>query len=1121
MARFSGKKRLVVLSIILEESYLGFLLVILATCGYFGPERVVSAPLRFKPNGEFKILQVADMHYADGKTTPCLDVLPNQFNGCSDLNTTAFTERMIRAENPDLIVFTGDNIFGFDATDSAKSLDFAFAPAVLSNIPWAAVLGNHDQEGTLSREGVMKHIVTMKNVLSQLNPPKVDDIDGFGNYNLEVAGVEGSAFQNKSILNLYFLDSGDYSTVPSIPGYGWIKPSQQSWFERTSKKLRKAYMAKPEPQKASAPGLVYFHIPLPEYASFDSSNFTGVKQEAISSASVNSGFFTTMVEAGDVKAVFTGHDHINDFCGELTGIYLCYGGGFGYHAYGKAGWARRARVVVANLEKVEKGGWGAVKSIKTWKRLDDELLSAIDARVLWSKSSTGIRRKKRIDGCNFSLEFSKLAPIVCCPAKLATRSTSVSPHVHSQGTASRIGSCGPDELLFGPVMTSIKSETDDGEWPVDLDCVPLKLRLKILRVRNEVPNRIDASTCNLNEEWRSTSCNATAGTKDSNSLMLLEHDHARTAFDGNASGFPGFQTSDCSPNSPTLQNNTCGHSVGSSRVFHEETCTASCASSMSPSQESLMGSNGGYEIGANVKHEISDSFDDSLDQIVLRERRRMLLSRMLKQSPKPSVEGKTGGLLSLSSENAAQQSMEVELHDSHSVEGESFTNGDSHPGTYAYDICQTLVPPNSDITGRTLTVGQCSASVSDDYCGADSVESRNSTFADFKSYGWQETLTNKPGTLASPALSSIVRVKVELLDINKPQIQEKGNVVGNFFIDNILRVKNELVLSEEAPVDELDHLPLVDRMKLLSSETSSRLNNSRNLNGLDGAADVLESIKPIRVTCAQKRKKTATCLAETALEEDAPELLKVLIEKGVSIEDIKLYGGIESDDPLDDSLSEDSFADLESVMSQLFTKRQPFLKFAPTRCSKGSKAIYCLACLLSLVEQTQYLRNRRWPVEWGWCRDLQSFIFVFQRHNRIVLERPEYGYATYFFELLDSLPVDWQVKRLVIVMKLTSCGRIALIENKSLLVGEDLSEGEARVLAEYGWMPNTGLGTLLNFCDRVVHDRKNEMDGCEWRSKIAKLLIKGYSGGNIICKDVPKKLVDCKGSQSTQLELKP
>ncbi|KAL8524303.1 hypothetical protein ACS0TY_014034 [Phlomoides rotata] len=348
-------------------------------------------PLRFdRKSGEFRILQVADMHYANGKSTPCEDVFPKQMPTCSDLNTTAFIRRLILAEKPDFIVFTGDNIYGFDATDAAASMNAAFAAAISSNIPWAAVLGNHDQESTLSREGVMKHIVGMKNTLSLFNPSEAHVIDGYGNYNLEVHGVDGSSLANKSLLNLYFLDSGDYSTVPSIPGYGWIKPSQQLWFQHTSFKLQRSYTNKPEPQKGPAPGLAYFHIPLPEYASFDSSNSTGVRQEGISSATVNSGFFTTMVGAGDVKAVFTGHDHLNDFCGELTGIHLCYAGGFGYHAYGKAGWSRRARVVVAALEKMEKGSWGTVKSIKTWKRLDDGRLTAIDGQVLWSKSS---RRK--------------------------------------------------------------------------------------------------------------------------------------------------------------------------------------------------------------------------------------------------------------------------------------------------------------------------------------------------------------------------------------------------------------------------------------------------------------------------------------------------------------------------------------------------------------------------------------------------------------------------------------------------------------------------------------------------------------------------------------------------------
>ncbi|KAG4187777.1 hypothetical protein ERO13_A08G122650v2 [Gossypium hirsutum] len=150
-----------------------------------------------------------------------------------------------------------------------------------------------------------------------------------------------------------------------------------------------AYMKPPMAKKPFAPGLVYFHIPLPEFASFGASNFTGVRQEGISSASINSGFFnTTMVEAGEVKAVFIGHDHLNDFCGQMTGIQLCYADGFRYHAYGKARWSRRARVVLASLKKTDEGDWGAVKSIKAWKPLDDEHLTAIDGQVLWSKHLT-------------------------------------------------------------------------------------------------------------------------------------------------------------------------------------------------------------------------------------------------------------------------------------------------------------------------------------------------------------------------------------------------------------------------------------------------------------------------------------------------------------------------------------------------------------------------------------------------------------------------------------------------------------------------------------------------------------------------------------------------------------
>jgi hypothetical protein len=85
-------------------------------------------------------------------------------------------------------------------------------------------------------------------------------------------------------------------------------------------------------------------------------------------------------------------------------------------------------------------------------------------------------------------------------------------------------------------------------------------------------------------------------------------------------------------------------------------------------------------------------------------------------------------------------------------------------------------------------------------------------------------------------------------------------------------------------------------------------------------------------------------------------------------------------------------------------------------------------------------------------------------------------------------------------------------------VGEDLSKGEAQVLMEYGWVPNSGLGTMLNYCERVVHDRKNEKDSSEWRSKIAKLLMDGYNGGIIVATNV-MKVEECMGSQNPEIKL--
>lgn len=75
------------------------------------------------------------------------------------------------------------------------------------------------------------------------------------------------------------------------------------------------------------------------------------------------------------------------------------------------------------------------------------------------------------------------------------------------------------------------------------------------------------------------------------------------------------------------------------------------------------------------------------------------------------------------------------------------------------------------------------------------------------------------------------------------------------------------------------------------------------------------------------------------------------------------------------------------------------------------------------------------------------------------------------------------------------------------------------MLSDYGWIPDTGLGTMLNYRDRVVHDRKNETYSSEWRSKIGNLLMDGYNGGTIISTSLPKKLADTRGVHYSPIKL--
>lgn len=128
--------------------------------GAVGSEPIRPRPkLRVGRDGSFKIVQISDTHMVTG-TGVCKDAIDGHGQPLpaseADPLTVKFLERVLDAEKPDLVVLTGDQIH-HDIPDSQSALFKVVAPIIERSIPYAAVFGNHDDEGAhaLSRKQIV------------------------------------------------------------------------------------------------------------------------------------------------------------------------------------------------------------------------------------------------------------------------------------------------------------------------------------------------------------------------------------------------------------------------------------------------------------------------------------------------------------------------------------------------------------------------------------------------------------------------------------------------------------------------------------------------------------------------------------------------------------------------------------------------------------------------------------------------------------------------------------------------------------------------------------------------------------------------------------------------------
>lgn len=259
-----------------------------------GPALKAEKPTpRINQNGKFKIMQVADLHLSTG-LGKCRDPLPPDYNGgrCdADPRTLEFVEKMIDEEKPDFIVLTGDQVNGDTSPDSQSAI-FKFAEIFKRRkISYAAVFGNHDDEGDLDRAGSMALMQDLPYSWSEAGPT---DIDGVGNYFVEIFG-RGST--SHSALTLYMLDTHSYSPDErQFRGYDWLKPNQIDWFKKTSQGLKNKHKEYTHIHM----DLAFIHIPLPEYRNPDRHKVVGNWSEPPTAPGFNSGFKDALVEEGVV-----------------------------------------------------------------------------------------------------------------------------------------------------------------------------------------------------------------------------------------------------------------------------------------------------------------------------------------------------------------------------------------------------------------------------------------------------------------------------------------------------------------------------------------------------------------------------------------------------------------------------------------------------------------------------------------------------------------------------------------------------------------------------------------------------------------------------------------------------
>ena len=265
------------------------------------PGQSSPAALRFKQDGSFKIIQVTDLHVRTSAEIPI---------------TREFLHDLAEKERPDLFVLTGDNTWGTGGGKSMFRRNIGAFMCIFDEIyrnfgiPVTMVFGNHDTEGglLLSREEAFEFYAAHASFIGYACGADEGASDKLGPYygthNLVVMDRAGDT----PAFNLWLFDSGS-NIEPGWDGsLSCVQRPQIEWFNSTNEAM--GYL----------PSIAFQHIVVPEifdYLTVDRNLPEGTQGELRENpcppTAANDGQYEALCGAGNVRALFFGHEHVNTF----------------------------------------------------------------------------------------------------------------------------------------------------------------------------------------------------------------------------------------------------------------------------------------------------------------------------------------------------------------------------------------------------------------------------------------------------------------------------------------------------------------------------------------------------------------------------------------------------------------------------------------------------------------------------------------------------------------------------------------------------------------------------------------------------------------------------------------